>query len=284
MNGISFSSRIRLGIPAFFILSLIYAANAANKELPVYQSSPFNPATVNAKPEQVAVNYDKKAHLMFGTAYCDTVFFVRVIFLDKNNFMKLVRGGIFVYFDPEGKKKKSNFFKLERYEWEKKDIGKMPDPRTMKAGGQRDMDPVMMITRSLMKATWTKKDQSVIFDRNMKKDPIRTEFLKNDQDQLVFELELRMSEMPLVQGQKQFSIGIETGDISEGFQSGGARGRDGMPGEGGNMGEGSRGGGGGSGMPGGRMGGPGGGRGGSGPTEGSAPDTTPMKLWFMVAL
>jgi hypothetical protein len=267
-------------------------------KLPVYKSLLYTRAIEKITPEKVAINFDKKGKLWFGTASNDTVFFIRVIFQEQTSVMKLMRGGLNVYFDPSGKKKKNYALMLERSEMpqggqsrmgERGERGERGMGGERGKGGtgtdQRMRNPATMIGEVLTKASWIKNGHSYVFNRSQTKSPIRIDFTANDQNQLVYVVCIPMKELSLEKGQQIFSLGIETVEIEQpdfqgsggrsGGMSGGGRGEMGGGGmSGGNMGGGGMRGGG---MSGGRMGGP-------GMSGGDSSTLTPIKLWFQVQL
>jgi len=259
---------------------VFFSCTGSSGKLPVYRSVPLIKSADKAE-ELVAVNYDKNAKLLFGTASDDSLFFLRVVFVDQGSLMKLMRGGLMVFFDPSGKKKKNYCLKLERTEMQREGMNRMPEGNRTGEPDPRIRNPFGATDQLLTKATWTKNGHTLAFNRTLSKVPIRSEFLKNGKGEVVFELTLPLSEMELEKGQQIFSVGIETGVMQmSGNPGGGSRpggmsggGRGGM--EGGRMGGGSMGGGG--------MGG-GGSMGGSRPSGSGSPDMTPLKLWFMVEI
>jgi hypothetical protein len=198
--------------------------------------------------------------------------------------MKLMRGGLNFYFDPTGKKKRSCSLKIEKEDMPQSGMGRMPADRNRTGQDQRMRNPATMIDQVLQKATLTKNGQPFVFNRILSKNPIKIDFSDNEQNQLVFELSIPMNEIPLEDGQKIFSLGIETGEIEQGGFAGSGSGPGGPGGMGGGMSGGRSGGGGGGRMSGGRMGGPGGGMGGQSAMQGDSSAFTPIKLWFLVEL
>ncbi len=244
----------------------------------------------NSVPEKIAVHNDRKGKLEFGTASSDSLLYLKVIFQDQLSTMNLMRGGLNVYFDVTGKKRKNCTLKLERSEMPRDNSRfNRPQERGLDGPGpdQRQKNIVNMASKGLTKATWLKNGNTFVFDRAFPKNSFRIDFLSNEQNMLVLFIAVPLREIGLEKGQKVFSLGIQTGEPEQsGLNGGGPRqggmqrggGMNGMEGgmPGGRMG-------GGGGIAGGRMGGGGGMSHGPGP-GGDSSGSTPVKLWFLVQL
>jgi uncharacterized membrane protein YgcG len=208
----------------------------------------------------------------------DSTLFMKIEFQDFSSLMKVVQGGLNIYFDSSGKKKRSVCFKLEK-ESGLNQTGMFSRPGQARQNKKLLMENMLLILNSTyMNATWDNKGDKFIFNKNITHIPISADFSVNDKDNCVFNLSLPLNYIHFQNGQNTLSIGIETETITmQGFggQSGGGGG---MPGGS----EGSRGGGGGRSMGGGRP--SGGAPGGQGESAGSQNNSEPIRIWFQVQL
>ena len=99
----------------FLLLSTVIFFSSCSK-LPVYNSQKY---VANEKEDFInplSANFDKKNNISYGVANDDTHLYVQAIFRKRESFMKIMRGGLTVYFDQEGKKKKKYQLKIEKSE------------------------------------------------------------------------------------------------------------------------------------------------------------------------
>ena len=157
----------------------------------------------------------------------------------------------------------------------------------MENGWPQSPQENMAATIGLMynKITWDKNGDRFVFYRNLQNEPVGVKLVPNKQNELVLEIKMPLSELPLSDGQSLFSIGIETGSVSTGNMMSSGRSMGSMRQSNGGMGGRSGGGGGrGGGMSGGGGGRSGGKSGGSRPGGASPSGASPVKIWFQVQL
>ncbi len=260
------------------LLSAIVFFSSCAK-LPVYESQKYIADEKEDFVNPLSANFDKKNNISYGVANDTTHFYVQAIFRDRENLMMIMRGGLIVYFDPEGKKKKKYQLKIEKAEVQ------LTEYEMMTRQGNRNLSNPqqnMPATIDLMfnKVTWDKNGDKFVFYRNLQREPIAVNLGPNKQNELMLKLKIPLSELPLSKNQNMFSVGIESGSVAMGNMSG-QRPNAGMSGSG-SRGGGGRSGGGGGGSGGGMSGGKSGGgsRPGGSPTSG----IEPIKLWFQVQL
>jgi len=267
-----------------FVLLASFLLFSSCSKLPVYQSQ----KNVSNEKENfinpLHTSFDKKSNVSYGVANDTTHLYIQAIFRERENLMKIMRGGLNVYFDPEGKKKKKYQLKIEKAEVQLTEYEMM-----IRKGNSNLSNPQqnMPATIDIMfnKVTWDKNGDKFVFYRNMQKEPLAINLGPNKQNELMLEIKMPLSELPISSDQNLFSIGIESGSVTNGSMSG-QRPNSGMSG-GGSRGGGGRGGGRGGGGGGGRSGGgmSGGKSGGGSRPAGSAPSgMEPIKLWFQVQL
>ncbi len=274
---------MRITIIFLILSSVIFFSSCA--KLPVYQSQ----KNVSNEKENfinpLHTSFDKKSNISYGVANDTTHIYVQAIFRERENLMKIMRGGLTVYFDPDGKKKKKYELKIEKTEVQLTEYEMM-----IRQGNSNLSNPQqnMPATIDLMfnKVTWDKDGDKFVFYRNMQKEPIAINLGPNKQNDLMLEIKMPLSELPISKDQSLLSIGIESSSVTSGNMSGqrpnagmsggGSRGGGGGGGRGGGGGGGGRGGGGG--MSGGKSGG------GSRPSGSLQSGMEPLKLWFQVQL
>lgn len=257
---------------------MLFLASCA--KLPVFESKNYTNETTTEFPNSIADKFDKKANVHYGFANDSTHFYIQSVFDDRESLMKIMRGGLVVYFDPNGKKGKTYQLKIDKSDRLQNDYTALSNQRPNPENGERQRMP-SAIAMVLTKVTWDKNGKELVFYRNMQKEPIWVELLSAGQEQLILSVKMPLSEIPLSEGNSIFSLGIATGKNNlkgtNGNRSVG--GGDGMP-SGGRMGGGRR--------PGGGMGGPGGGRmgGGGGRPAGaqSSSGMSPIEIWCKVQL
>ncbi|WP_319503615.1 hypothetical protein [uncultured Draconibacterium sp.] len=217
---------------------------------PVYQSQNLSG---KATPEFSAIpttHFDKKNNIRYGVAKNDTNFFFTATLSDRTSYPRIMRGGLNLYFDPQGKKSKKYALKIER----------SPDQlNRQNLQGRPMQEPGMngnmaaAINSSLKKVTWDANGEEFTFYRSPHLYAIEVNFTTNKYNELVLELQMPIKEIPLA-GDHTFSAGLETGSSAPTIKSNGSmsnysgsgRGR----GSGGGMGRMSGGGGGGGQMKG----------------------------------
>jgi uncharacterized membrane protein YgcG len=258
----------------FILVGMLLLASCA--KLPVYQSKDYNDEPITEFPNSIADSYDKKANVRYGFANDNTHFYIQSVFSDRESLMKIMRGGLIVYFDPNGKKGKNYQLKIEKSDLQQNDYSMLKSQSPNPEKGERQSLP-STIAVVLSKVTWDKNGKELVFYRNMQKEPILVELLPAGQEQLILAIKMPLSEIPLSDGNSVFSVGIATGKDDLKGMSGNRPGNNG-----GGMGGGSR--------PGGRMGGQGGGgMGGGGGRPAGAPFSTstgmsPIEIWCKIQL
>lgn len=255
------------------LIALVAIVFSSCAKLPVYKSKDY------VQPEQeeflnpMSSHFDEKTNIGFKIADNDTNLYIQAVFRDRRSYSKIMRGGLNVFFDPEGKKGKDYQLKIERLKEQNIDLALMTQRGANPSALQNDMATVIGATFN--KVTWDKNGKEFVFYRNLIKEPIRVELGSNELNELVLEIKIPLTEIPLESGQNLFSLGIESGSIQT-SSNGGQRPSGGMSGGHGRggMGGGSRGGGGGM----------RGGGGGSRPSVDSSSGMEPVKVWFQVEL
>ena len=247
---------------------------ASCSQLPVYKSKNYEQNGINKSPNSIADMYDKKANVYYGFANDKSHFYIQAVFSDRESLMKIMRGGLIIYFDPNGKKKKDYQLKIEKTDQLQNDYTMLSTQRPNPVKGERQSMP-STIAMVLNKVTWNKSGKEFVFYRNMQKEPVLVELLPAEQEQLILAIKMPLSEIPLSAGNSMFSVGIATG-------------KDDLKGLNGNrpdgIGEGMR--------PEGGMGGgirPGGGMGGSGGRPAGAPSSSSsgmssIEIWCKIQL
>ena len=274
------------GTKQLILIALAIVLFSSCAKLPVYNSNEY---IQNQKEEflnPIASNYDSKTNISFNVSNNDTNIYISAVFHDRQSYIKIMRGGLIIYFDPSGKKKKQYQLKIERSQKQEIDMASMSSQMGMNPSA-RSQDLPAVINASFTKVTWDKGDDNeFVFYRNILKNPIGVELGSNQANEFTLEVKMPLKEIPLEDGQNLFAVGIESGAISTSrmqtsMQSSGMRSSGGRSGGGGGGGGGRGGGGGmsgGSGMSGGKSGG------GSRPSGGIPSGMEPIKLWFQVQL
>lgn len=250
-------------------------------KLPVYESKKLVTPEKDEFLNPLANNFDKKTNVQYGVANDDTNLYLQAIFHNRESLMKIMRGGLSVYFDPEGKKKKNYQLKIEKTNTQ------LSEYELIARQGNRDLNNpqrnmAAAIDLQFNKVTWDKNGNKHVFLRNNSQEKIIVKLGPNKQNELMLEVRMPLSELPLIEGRNIFSLGIETesmkpGGMSEG-RPGGAMGSGGGMRPSGAMGGGMRGGG---------MRGSGGrGMRGSGNRSGGnySSGMEPIRIWFQVQL
>ena len=268
----------------FFLLLIGTLLFSSCTKLPVYKSKTYVAPEKEDFLNPISSHFDKKTNIGFEVANNDTNLFIRAVFHDRQSYMKIMRGGLTVYFDPSGKKKKQYQLKIERAQKQKIDMASMMSQMGMNPSA-RAQDLPAVIDATYNKVTWDKDGDEFVFYRNILKDPIQVDLSPNKTNELVLEIKMPLKEIPLEAGQNLFSLGIESGSMPSNSMTG-SRPNSGM--RGGSSGSRPSGGGRSSGGGGGRGGGGGmgGGKssGGSRPGGGSPSGMEPIKIWFQVQL
>jgi len=253
------------------IFSVLAILSTSFAKLPVYQSKAFNQTENKVSTIPFSNHFDEKRNVRYGIAHNDTNFYIQAIFKDRDSFMKIMRGGLIVYFAPEGKKKKNYKLSIEKSDQHKMGIS---NQLSLQEGGQ-----IQSIPESLAllfnKGCWNKNGTEFVFYRNILKDPISVDLTPYNETELVLDIKMPLSEIPFIEGLNLFSVGIETGSISSGRMTRS------------NPGAGMRTSGGIGGRGGGRGGAGGGirGEGGSGSRAsggGASSGMEPIRIWFQV--
>lgn len=176
-------------IPVFFAFIFLFASCA---KLPVYKSKTYNQSENNDFSNPLSANFDKNNNISYGVANNDTIFYLQAIFQDQKSLMKIMRGGLTVYFDPEGKKGKNYQLKIE------KTAVQLTEYELMTRQGNSNLSNSqqnMPTTIDLMynKVTWDKDGDKFVFYRSIQNKPIAVNLSSNKQNQLMFEIKIPLS-------------------------------------------------------------------------------------------
>ncbi len=261
-------------------------------KMPVFKSKSTEPEKEINSTLKIADHSDVKKNIDFGIANDDSNLYLQVNFHKQEDLTKIMRGGLRVYFDPSGKKKKNNALVIERIRRGRpesnnlttEDLINMANnnqiPGNMVQGpGGFNSNVAESITKELEKVTWKKNDKEVTFYRNENNNPFVVDLESNSPLELIFTIKIPLSEISINAGE-MIALGIETGTPGTGqarpasSPQGGAMGGGGGARSGGGGGRGGGGGGGnmgGGGMPGGAM----------GAGQSSA---QPFRFWFLAQL
>lgn len=259
----------------FFVLAIIVLFAACTK-LPIYKSENLSSDTEMELPKINSNYFDKNNNVHFGIAHNDTHIFMKIIFHEEQSLIKIMRGGLNLYFDPEGNKKKNYELKIERTQKEPIDKTAFSQQDISSPSGRQKNLP-SIIDKIFTKVTWDANGKERIFYRDIQKHIIEVDFQPNVYNELVLLVAMPLSELPLADT-NLLSMGIETGSVSSpsgNKPSGNMHSSGKMGGRGGGMG------GGGSRNGGGGMRGSGGG---GSPQGGSSQNASPLKIWFQVEL
>ena len=270
-------------------ICMIFLLSSCAK-MPVFESKSTEPEKEVNSTLKIADHSDAKKNIDFGIANDNSNLYLQVNFHKQDDLMKIMRGGLHVYFDPSGKKKKNNALVIERIRRGRPESNNLTHDDLInmamnnQAVGNRVQGPggfnsnvAELITKELEKVTWKKNDKEVTFYRNENNNPIVVDLESNSPIELVLTVKIPLTEISVNPGE-MVAIGIETGTPGNGQarsastpQNGGMSG--GMGGGGGGRGGGRGGGGnmGGGGMPGGAM----------GPGQSSV---QPYRFWFLAQL
>jgi hypothetical protein len=278
---------------ALVLVSIIVFLSSCAK-LPIYQCQNID-SEPDVEFEKINTsNYNKSNNVNFGIAINESNFYYKAIFHEQESQEKIMRGGLNLYFDPNGKKGKDFQLKIEKakpseMKNESFSQGSMSSRGSGGGGGNmqgmqrsRNMEDLpAMISKVYTQITWIANGVEEVFYRDLYKDKIEVNFVTNEYNELELLVKMPISEIPKTQD-GLLSMGMETSSSSSStngpggnMSSGG-----GMGGGGGGMGGGGMSGGGMSG--GGGMGGSGGGMGGPGGSSSSSSGT--MKIWFQIEL
>lgn len=261
-------------ITPFLLLIIITLLFSSCAKLPVYESKIYVPSEKENLLNPLTSNYDKKTNIQIGIANNDSILYIQAIFHDKQSYKKIMRGGLTVFFDPLGKKKKNYQLKIEKTEVQLTEYELMTRQRNNNLNNPQQNMP-STIDMMYNKVTWDKNGDKFVFYRNLQNKPIGVKLGANKQNELLLEIEIPLKEIPLETGQNLFSIGIESSSVESGNMSGQRPSAE-MSSGGSRSGGGGRGGGGGGGMSGGKSGG-------SRPA-GSSSEMESIKIWFQVEL
>ncbi len=233
----------RSGNMVGYILLALFSMSCA--KLPVYQSQNLSG---KPSPEFSAIpttHFDEKNNIRYGVAVNDTNFFLTATLSDRTSYARIMRSGLNLYFDPQGKKSKKYALKIER----------SPDQLSRQnIQGRPTLDPAMQgnmaaaINSVLKKVTWDANGEEFTFYRSPHLYAIEINFSTNEYNELVFELQMPLKEIPVAED-RTFAAGLETGNsvptmIGSGSMSnysGSGRGRGSGGGMGGMSGGGGRG-------------------------------------------
>lgn len=255
-------------IPVFFAIIFLLASCA---KLPVYKSKNYNESDNNDFLNPLSANFDKNNNIRFEVSDNDTHLFLQFVFHDQLSLMKIMRGGLNLYFDPIGKKNQNYLLKIEKSEVQQTEFSLLS--RQMKGesgGGPQNMAGT--IGAMFNKITWDKNGKQFVFYSNLVKDPVSVELSTNKHNELILDVKMPLNEIALTEKENLLSIGLETNSVSMGGMSSGRS--SGSMRSGGMGGSGK----GGGGMSGGMS------SGGKRPGGSSPSGVQPIKLWFQVQL
>ena len=204
-------------IPVFIAIIFLFASCA---KLPVYKSKNYNESENNNFLNPLSANFDKKNNIRFEVSDSDTNLFLRFVFPDQLSLMKIMRGGLNLYFDPLGKKNQNYLLKIEKSEVQQNEFSLLS--RQMKGesgGGPQNMAGT--IGAMFNKITWDKNGKQFVFYSNLVKDPISVELSTNKHNELILDVKMPLSEIALTEKENLLSIGLETNSVSMGGMSSG---------------------------------------------------------------
>ena len=143
----------------FFVFGILLISSCA--KLPVYESKKYVTSDNEDFLNPITSNYNEKENIHFGVADDDTSLFVKVIFHERESLMKIMRGGLNIYFDAEGKKKKDYQLNIEKAEVQLTEYELMTRQRS---GDLNNPQQNMAATIGLMynKITWDKNGDRFI--------------------------------------------------------------------------------------------------------------------------
>ncbi|WP_297093215.1 hypothetical protein [uncultured Draconibacterium sp.] len=188
-----------------YIFLALFSLSCA--KLPVYHSQ-----DLSGKPSPdfstIPTNhFDEKNNIRYGVAVNDTNFFFTATLSDRNSYPRIMRGGLNLYFDPQGKKSKKYALKIERStdQLNRQNLQGRP---TQEPGMNGNM--AAAINSTLKKVTWDANGEEFTFFRSPHLYAIEVNFTSNEYNELVLELQMPLKEIP-VAGDRTFSAGLETG-------------------------------------------------------------------------
>lgn len=252
-------------------------------KLPIYKSEILNSETESEFPEMTTNKFNKTNNVHYGIANSTTNLYVKAIFHDQQSLMKIMRGGLSLYFDPLGKKGKDYQLKIERNEQQAMQRPAMSQQKNTSRENRFANMPAA-INKTFTKVTWNANGEEFIFYRGLQKQAIDVELRSNEFNELVLFVKMPLAELP-TPNNNLLSMGIETGSASSasnkstsgGMRPSGSMGGRGMSGGGGGgMGGGMGSGGMGRGMSGGPSGGT--------PRGSSSTSNSTLKIWVQVEL
>ncbi|WP_303917594.1 hypothetical protein [Draconibacterium sediminis] len=256
----------------YIFLSLFFFACA---KIPVYQSQNLSGKPTPEFSAIPTTHFDKKNNIRYGVAVNDTNFFFTATLSDRTIYPRIMRSGLNLYFDPQGKKSKKYALKIER----------SPDQlNRQNLQGRPMQEPGMngniaaAINSTLKKVTWDANGEEFTFYRSLHLYAIEVNFTTNQYNELVLELQMPIKEIPLARDHT-FSTGLEMGSSAPPMKGSGSMSNNSGSGRGRGSGEGM-----------GRMPGGGGGGGRGGQMKGMQQHPTgtnsssAVSSWFKVAL
>ena len=192
-------------------------------KMPVFESKSTEPGKEVNSTQKIADHTNAKKNIDFGIANDDANLYLQVNFHKQEDLMKIMQGGLRVYFDSSCKKKKYNALVIER-------IGRgRPGSNNINAGdlinmaannqppGNRAQRPgglnanvAESITNELKKVTWKKNDTEVTFYSDENNNPIVVDLESNSPLELILTVKIPLSEIS-VNPNEIIALGIETG-------------------------------------------------------------------------
>lgn len=234
--------------------------------------------------------FDSSTKIRYGIGNNDSILYLRMEILDEDIARKVIRNGLYVYFDETGKKKKDLAlnFPMEDQPKEMKNMGNSNQKPPMTRDNNSKSQPTKSNAPSIddlmetvsEKAEWIVYEDSYQFNWKLEKSPFSVKITKGDIDQLIYEAYIPLSQFLMHPENNSFSLGVEIGKENSGPKGSG----EGMEMSNNEMGGGMPGGG----MPGGGMpsgGMPGGGMpGGNGNNQSGNNTTSSQSFWALVSL
>ncbi|WP_319227089.1 hypothetical protein [Draconibacterium orientale] len=189
-----------------YILLALFSLSCT--KLPVYQSQDFSG---KPSPEFSAIpttHFDKKNSIRYGVAVNDTNFFFTATLSDRTSYQRIMRSGLNLYFDPQGKKGKKYALKIERSidQMNRQSFQAIQTPDLAIQG-----NVAAAINNALKKVTWNANGEEFTFYPSPHLYSIEVNFTTNEYNELVLELQMPLKEIPVADDQT-FSAGLETGN------------------------------------------------------------------------
>lgn len=188
-----------------YIFLALFSLSCA--KIPVYQSQNLSGQPNPEFSTIPTTHFDKKNNIRYGVAVNDTNLFFSATFSERNTYPRIMRSGLNLYFDPQGKKSKKYALKIER-STDLLNRQNLQGRQTPNPAMQGNM--AVAINNALKKVTWNANGEEFTFYRSPHLYSIEVNFTTNEYNELVLELQMPIKEIP-VAGDHTFSAGLETG-------------------------------------------------------------------------